>query len=236
MKMSLFLGLLAPAFLLLFPSCTQIASTLNEPISSDYNPLDGPSAPIRRSSVQSAPTGPSYKPGQWVEAAMPNTTFFRKIPRGSASADQVLEQGTPLKVVSTRDSFIKVELESGSVGYVPSIMVAENAPTNDPSFLPPPPESPLQLQNSPSVPEATPGTLNPDGPTVIPPPSNFNSTTTPPSPEITTPTPPNSNEILIPTTPPADIPTIAPSPPTSGSIPAPSTNSGDTIDQTIGIE
>ena len=103
--------LLLFAAILSLASCAQITSTikdtLQEPITSDYNPLDGPNAPsVRNRSFQ--PTGPTYKSGQWVETAMANSTFFRKIPRGSASADQVLDRGTPLKVIATKLSLIHI--------------------------------------------------------------------------------------------------------------------------------
>ena len=140
MKYSVLLPLTATLSLI---SCSQITS-LQEPISSEYNPLDGPNAPsLRNQSFR--PTGPTYQPGEWVETAMPNSTFFNKIPRGNASADKVLSQGSPLKVISTKGTYLKVELEGGSVGYIPSIMVAEPRTTTDSTpFLPPPPSSPLQ--------------------------------------------------------------------------------------------
>lgn len=220
-------------------SCGQIASSLQQPITSDYNPLDGPSAPsLRNRSFQ--PTGPTYQPGEWVETAMPNSTFFFKIPRGNASADQVLSKGSPLKVISTKGSYVKVELEGGSVGYVPAIMVAEPSTAADTTpFLPPPPSSPLQRSTDdfapPSVPNVAPSPLNGDGSSLIPPPSSANEPSFTPAAPAT----PNrsAGEVLIPTSgnPVLEAsPTPAPAP-SGGIIPAPTGNS-DTIDQTIGIE
>lgn len=230
--------LLPLAATLSLASCAQIASTLQEPISSDYNPLDGPSAPSSRNrSFQ--PTGPSFKPGEWVETAMPNSTFFNKIPRGNATADQVLSKGSPLKVISTKGSYVKVELEGGSVGYVPAIMVAEPSTASDSSpFLPPPPNSPLQRSTSdfapPSIPDASPAPLNTSGPSLIPPPSDVSSSALSPV------APPaldrKPTEVIIPTSPPATpaIESLSPSS-NGGSIPAP-TGNPSIIDQTIGIE
>ena len=207
-------------------SCSQIASTLNEPITSDYNPLDGPSVGINRNkSIQQ--TGPNYRPGQWVETAMPNGTFFDRIPRGSAAADQVLAQGTPLKVVSTKGSYVKVELEGGSVGYVPAIMVAEPSTANDTSpLMPPPPSSPLE-RSTPSIaptPSATPGAA---GSSAIPAPSNvgddFDAPSLEPAPER------SASEILIPTTQPEsslDLDPVAPADEGVNTLPPPSNVGG----------
>ena len=188
--------LLTFAATLSLASCAQIASTLNEPITSDYNPLDGPNTPkLRNRSFQQ--TGPTYNPGEWVENAMPNATFFNKIPRGSATADKVLSLGSPLKVISTKGSYLKVELEGGSVGFVPAIMVAEPSTLDDTSpFLPPPPTQPLQRTSlSPSSPAISPTELNNNtGESLIPPPSGFSeeSSSTPTIPEApTSPTLPN---------------------------------------------
>ncbi|MGJ8724492.1 MAG: hypothetical protein ACSHYB_08040 [Roseibacillus sp.] len=214
-------------------SCAQIASTLQEPITSDYNPLDGPSVSTSRSQGFQ-PTGPTYNPGEWVETAMPNSTFFYKIPRGSASADQVLSKGSPLKVISTKGSYLKVELEGGTVGYVPTIMVAEQSSAMDSTpFLPPPPSAPLQRSTDDFAPASIPEVpLESSGSSLIPPPSN--TTTTAPS--AITPASPERKptEILIPTTP-VDRPTPMLTPDSGGAIPAP-TGNVQPIDQSIGIE
>lgn len=222
--------LLPTAAILSLASCAQITSTLQEPITSDYNPLDGPSAPsVRNKSFQ--PTGPSYKPGQWVETAMPNATFFRKIPAGNATADQVLTRGIPLKVISTKGSYLKVELEGGSVGYVPTIMVAEPSSSTDTSpFLPPPPSAPLQRSNSDTFapPSIQPLPSSSPGSSVIPPPSNYNDSSS----SAFTPNPlGNKSEVVIPTSPSPVVELPSPSSAPS-SIPAPVAP----IDQSIGIE
>lgn len=231
--------LLPLASTLALASCAQLASTLNEPIESEYNPLDGPSAPVNRSFRQ---TGPSYRPGQWVETVMPNATFFNKIPRGSATADKVLSLGSPLKIISTKDSFLKVELEGGSVGYIPAIMVAEPSETTDTSpFLPPPPSAPLQRSPSesgmapPSL-DATTAPLQSSGGSLIPPPKSFNSSSpssTPAAPEVSR----SPTEVVIPTTaPPSFTPSTTTPSAGGGVVPPPSGLGGDAVDQSIGIE
>jgi hypothetical protein len=180
-------------------SCSQITSPLNQPISSDYSPLDGPSVSYENRQVRQ--TGPGYQAGQWVETVMPNGTFFDRIPRGSAAADQVLSRGTPMKVIGTEDSYVKVELEDGSVGFVPAIMVAEPSNEDDSSpLLPPPPSAPLE-RTSPTLSEDestfTPDAPNAPGSSSIPPPSSFDDPSAPlpleDEPER------GPNEVLIPT-------------------------------------
>jgi len=117
-------------------SCNSVSSgisSLHRPITnSDNNPLNSPRiGESGQQSTTSAPQGPSFTPGAWVEASMPNTTFFRKKPsRGTTSADKVLAVGTPLKVISNSGTYVRVELESGDVGFVPGIMVNEQGNTS----------------------------------------------------------------------------------------------------------
>jgi hypothetical protein len=181
--------------------CSQLTSSLNQPISSDYSPLDGPSVNYeKRQQLQQ--TGPSYQPGQWVETVMPNGTFFSRIPKGSASADQVLARGTPMKVIATKDSYVKVELENGSVGFVPAIMVAEPSNEGDSSpLLPPPPSAPLERSSptlSDDAPAASPNAPSAPGGSAIPAPSNFNEDSAP-SPAPQSQPQRNASEVLIPT-------------------------------------
>lgn len=211
-------------------SCSQIASSLNAPLTSDYSPLDGPSVNYdSRSRVQ--PTGPSFTPGEWVETVMPNGTFFDRIPRGSAAADQVLPLASPMKVIATKGSFLKVELENGSVGYIPIIMVALPSNSGDTTpFLPPPPTSPLQRSAPSSLSSEAPAPLGTETESLIPPPTTLTPTTAPEIAPVTR----NPGEVLIPTSPPPAAP-IEPAVESSGGIiPAP-TGVGP-IDQTIGIE
>ena len=86
---------------------------------SGFDPLSSPG-----SSLKTAPATPTYKQGQWVETSIPNATFFKAFPKGVAVADKVLPVAIPMKVVSSRENYLKVELDSGDVGYVPEIMVA----------------------------------------------------------------------------------------------------------------
>ncbi len=128
-------------------SCAALKS-VQQPLSSDgsFDPLEAPGAAKKKSSSSSdssssfsAPTATSYTPGQWVETSMPNSTFFKVIPKGNATADKVLQAGVPLKFISAKGSYIKVELNSGKVGYIPEIMVIERSATSKVNSTPPPP-------------------------------------------------------------------------------------------------
>lgn len=212
-------------------SCGQIATSLNAPLSSEYSPLDGPRVNYEsRNRVQ--PTGPSFEPGEWVETVMPNGTFFDRIPRGSAAADQVLPLATPMKVIATKGSFLKVELENGSLGFIPIIMVALPSNSDDTApFLPPPPSSPLQRTVPSSLDSSPVAPLSDDSDSLIPPPSTFSPTapSTPPVDPVTR----NPNEVLIPTTaPPSRF--EPPARRADGVIPPPV--GADEIDEIIGIE
>lgn len=125
----------ALSFVLASCGSLQNLSNLSRPLSgnSGFDPLRSPgsvSASSAQSSVAVAPTSPSYKAGQWVETAMPNATFFRSIPKGNARADKVLKVGTPLKVISSKGTYVKTELDSGDIGYVPEIMLIDRASVN----------------------------------------------------------------------------------------------------------
>lgn len=84
-----------------------------------YNPL----LPAGGGNVTSPTTITTFSAGQFVRASMDNTAFFKTRPKGEADADKLLTRGTSMKVISTSDSYLKVELDSGEVGFVPSVML-----------------------------------------------------------------------------------------------------------------
>ena len=67
--------------------------------------------------------GPQIIPGQFVTANIPNTAFYKNKPKVSEDADKLLTLGTNMKIVSEDGAYMKLELESGEVGWVPSVMV-----------------------------------------------------------------------------------------------------------------
>jgi hypothetical protein len=67
--------------------------------------------------------GTELRPGEFVSAAVNNTAFYKAKPAENQEADKLLTQGTPMKLIDLSGSFAKVELDSGEVGFVPTVML-----------------------------------------------------------------------------------------------------------------
>jgi hypothetical protein len=104
---------------LMFAAC----ESMNRPLSGDgsFDPLRIPGSGIKSEPTD---TGSEFSPGQFVAASIPNTAFFNKRPKGSEDADKLLAVGTNMKIISSDASYVKIELDSGEVGWVPSVMVS----------------------------------------------------------------------------------------------------------------
>ncbi len=148
--------------------------TMTGPITSgDFDPLRPPGGNV----TPSATTNPAFKAGQFVRAAMDNTAFFKVRPKGDADADKLLVRGTSMKVISYSGSYVRVELDSGEVGFVPSVMLedpnaaATLAPTTNPGEYQVYPPLPGGPGFGGALPPLDPTGLPPDGaiPTVIDP-------------------------------------------------------------------
>ncbi|MES2657154.1 MAG: hypothetical protein V4689_00980 [Verrucomicrobiota bacterium] len=196
------------------PALTAIAAmslvaceTFNAPISSgDFDPLSAPGS--ERGAT--ATSGPSFSAGQFVRASIDNTAFFKTRPKGDADADKLLPRGTSMKVISTSGSYVKVELDSGDIGFVPSVMLEDPnatlaAPvpgTNEYQVYPPLPGSGAGLPLPPIDPSglppegAIPTVIDPDAPspTTPVPPVTPTTDTFPTPPETKVPLPPNEEE------------------------------------------
>lgn len=121
-------------FLMLPATLALVAcETLNAPLNSasSFDPLRPPGTGLQSSSQPDN----SVKPGQFVTASIPNTAFYKDKPKNNADADKLLDVGTAMKVVSVDSTFIKVELDSGETGYVPSVMINTGA-EEPPAYLP----------------------------------------------------------------------------------------------------
>jgi hypothetical protein len=96
--------------------------SMNRPIDTgNFDPLSPPGAGDTRLAM----AGPGFKTGGFVSAVMDNTAFFNKRPQGDADADKLLSRGTSMKVISADNSYVRVELDSGEVGWVPTVMVED---------------------------------------------------------------------------------------------------------------
>ncbi len=107
--------------------------SVNSPVStSSFDPLRPPGTTIQPAS---ASFGPGLSPGQFVSASIPNTAFFKDRPKGSEDATKLLALGTEMKIISVDSSYVKVELDSGEVGFVPAVMVTSPDTSNTPEVL-----------------------------------------------------------------------------------------------------
>jgi len=152
--------------------------TLNQPITSDdFDPLRPPGSAMS-TTTRSGDTG-AFKAGQFVQTLMDNTAFYLKKPKGDAEADKLLKRATSVKVVSNTDSYTKVELDSGEVGFIPSIMLTDPAATPTAASTPNPgeyqvypplpgggPVEPLPVIDPAGMPpaDAIPTVIDPDAP------------------------------------------------------------------------
>jgi hypothetical protein len=90
-----------------------------------FDPLS--TAGYRQQRDESASGGNyQFSSGQYVTAASNSTAFFRKKPTGNADADELLSAGTTMRVIKSEGSFVKVELDSGKVGYVAAALLLES--------------------------------------------------------------------------------------------------------------
>lgn len=184
------LHLFPAAILALAFSACESGQTID---SGGFDPLVAPGSGRRGPDVVDA----GLRPGQFVRTSMDNVAFFKKRPSGNADADKLLTANTEMKVISDDGSYVKVELNSGEVGYVPSVLVADrSAPQDVPASVP----SGNEFQVYPPVPGATvPTDPNvPDIPPVIDPEAPIAPPELPPSTVEDVPLPPNGEDVPLP--------------------------------------
>ena len=97
--------------------------SFNRPLNSSgsFDPLRTPGSGMNNADSS---YGRAIFPGMFVTANIPNTAFYKSKPKGSEDADKLLSMGTNMKIVSDDEAYMKVELDSGEVGWVPAVMVA----------------------------------------------------------------------------------------------------------------
>ncbi|MFT4175175.1 MAG: hypothetical protein QM627_00830 [Luteolibacter sp.] len=179
--------------------------TLNQPLSSsDFDPLRAPGG-AQDTTAAASSSEVNFKAGQFVQTIMDNSAFYLKRPKGNADADKLLKRGTSVKVVSSSGSYTKVELDSGEVGFIPTLMLEDprtpqnlsGQPTNPGEYqvYPPTTDSPAFVEPLPQVnpadqppTDAIPTVIDPDAPsTPAPVPTPTTPTETFPAPTQTTP-------------------------------------------------
>lgn len=157
-------------------ACLALASCeLGGPYNSGgFDPLD----PAGGGGAGVAVANTGYRPGEFVRSVSPNTAFFKKKPSGDATADRLLPADTMMKVISDDGSFVKAELDSGEVGFVPSVMVMgkEDQATQYSGSeyqVYPPVDGVIPLQGDPTTTDpdvpVVPPTIDPDAPADLPP-------------------------------------------------------------------
>ncbi len=97
--------------------------TLDRPLTrGDFDPLNPAGGNGR---INTVPAN-IFTAGQLVRAAMNNTAFFKTRPKGEGDADKLLTRGTTMKVISTSDSYVKVELDgTGEIGWIPAVQLED---------------------------------------------------------------------------------------------------------------
>lgn len=102
--------------------------------------------------------GPEIVPGRYLQTVSENSVFFSNYPGIYDQPDRILPNFADVKVVSVKGTYVKVELiDTGAVGYVPSMMLGEKrSPRNDQLT---PQDSAEQL-----VPDITPDLIDPSRP------------------------------------------------------------------------
>ena len=113
---------LAMVLLMLISSCGGLRTSGG--YDSMNNPLDSPGS--QRRGADSGADLP-YARGSYVEVTDENAGLFLRFPDGNAQPDLKLVIGTPLKVMGGRSSYLRVETAEGQIGFVPAIMVSNNA-------------------------------------------------------------------------------------------------------------
>lgn len=107
-------------------------NSMNSPVSSSsFDPLRPPGTGLQSASS----FGSELSPGQFVSANVPNTAFYKNKPTGTEDADKLISLGTEMKIIELDSNYVKVELDSGEVGYVPAVMVSSPDRTS-PELLP----------------------------------------------------------------------------------------------------
>ena len=106
-------------------SLSSSLSRLNAPLEGGFNPLDPPG--LRRLKAQRVETGVLFAEGTVLETLQPSSPLFREVPKGGDQPFAVLAQGIVLQTLGSDGSYVKVQTESGQVGYIPDAMVAPQA-------------------------------------------------------------------------------------------------------------
>jgi len=100
------------------------------PGNGNYDPLNGPGSGAQLGLVEAY--GPSYSAGSFLQTTSPMTAFYSQFPQTMDQPDKTLPNRADVKVISVKGSYVKVEVvNTGDVGYVPSVMLGEKRSPNE---------------------------------------------------------------------------------------------------------
>lgn len=126
------------SYSILLPVALAVAAcdTMTSPVSStSFDPLRPPGTSIQPASTTGTTGSSELYPGQFVSANIPNTAFYKNEPKGAQDADKLIALGTEMKIIEMNSGYVKVELDTGEVGYVPTVMVSSPDMTANPPDL-----------------------------------------------------------------------------------------------------
>lgn len=129
----------------------------------DLKPLDADprSGPHGASNLPGVDGGQSFAAGQFVMTVIDNASFFNDLPMGEARPDLLLPKCTSMRVIAPSDSYGKVELDNGQVGYVLSAQLVSQRPVTSALGA----DRPFPASG---VPDQVPPVINPQLPPIIP--------------------------------------------------------------------
>lgn len=99
--------------------------------------------------------GSRFQAGEFVRTRIDNTSFFHQLPMGEARVDMFLPKHTPMRVIQAGETYAKIELDNGQIGYVQSIMLEPIA------SAPGVPQAPI-APTAPARPGNVPGLIDPE--------------------------------------------------------------------------
>jgi hypothetical protein len=138
---------------------TVVSCDFNQPLPGNdaYNPLNVPGAGAPLGIADSS--GSSYSAGSFLQTTSSMTAFYSSFPKGAEQPTKTLANYTDVKVISTKGSYVKVEVvNTGDVGYVPSVMLGEKRSPNEVPVTAAPGEIPVTpgIAPEPAVPDIQP--------------------------------------------------------------------------------
>lgn len=115
-------------------SLTLVSCDFNQPLPNNaaYNPLN--SLGVGDSAGLADANGPSFAAGTFLQTNTSMAAFYTNFPRPGEQPNKSLANLTDVKVISTKGSYVKVEvmssLDAGSVGYIPAVMLGQKRHAN----------------------------------------------------------------------------------------------------------